>query len=326
MSKINNQLLINFRNLLEQNITNNNNNFEEQNNETKTSKFIFLMFFDLIIFCGLTYTTYNYSQKLYTEEQKPEVFKIKFMKWLVVANAVRALSIFFIILFGNPNENNSISWLNTLLHVGPAFLFVSSYMYLATFLIDLYYSIIEYNNHLLKPSLYLLVIGGYSILGLLAIITFLSGTYISFYFISEFLMAILYLILGTVIIYYGRKVSIDLVSKNLGTFDLSNEGEMGKKLSIISNSIGFLFILKGVTGVLTGGNFLTPTKFINIYDFFWFLILEIFPTVIFIEISKKKDQNDKQNYNESFRKSSVYEMELNDSQNRDSSYKAPYIL
>jgi hypothetical protein len=322
MSKINNQLIINLINIFQQNITNNNDNEEITKIETKSSKFLFLMFFDLIIFCALTYTTYNSSKKLNenNENKKTEDFKPNFMKWLVVANGVRSLSIFFIMLFGNPNENNSISWLNSLLHVGPAFLFVSSYMYLATFLADLYYKNIDYNNHLLKPSLSLLVSGGYFILGFLAIITFLFRNYILFYFISEFLMAVLYLILGTIIIYFGRKVSIIIVSKNQG---ISDEKEMGNKLSILSNSIGFLFILKGISGVLTGGNFLTPSKYPNIYDFFWFLILEICPTVIFIEISKNKESNN--NDNENRRESSVYEMELNESLNRDSSYKPPNI-
>jgi hypothetical protein len=320
MSKINNQLIINLIKIFQQNITNSNDNEESSELETKSSKFLFLMFFDLIIFCALTYTTYNSSKKLNEDEnKKSEDFKPNFMKWLVVANGVRSLSIFFIMLFGNPNENNSISWLNSLLHVGPAFLFVSSYMYLAIFLADLYYKNIDYSNHLLKPSLSLLVTGGYFFLGFLAIVTFLFKNYILFYFISEFLMAVLYLILGTIIIYFGRKVSIIIDSKNQG---ISDEKEMGNKLSILSNSIGFLFILKGISGVLTGGNFLTPSKYPNIYDFFWFLILEICPTVIFIEISKNKETN---NENENRRESSVYEMDLNESQNRDSSYKPPNI-
>ena len=95
---------------------------------------------------GLTYQTYSSSKKLNSEQENPEDFRPKFIKWLVLANGVRTLSLIFIIAFGNPNGNNATSWLNAIFHVDPAFLFVSSYMYLATFLGDLYYSNIEYNS------------------------------------------------------------------------------------------------------------------------------------------------------------------------------------
>ena len=109
------------------------NTTSEEISEKKKQKFLWLLFFDLIIFISLTYTTYTSSKNLENEEQIDENsdFRPKFIKWLVVANGVRSLSLIFILLFGNPNGNNAISWLNSILHVGPAFLFVSSYMYLS---------------------------------------------------------------------------------------------------------------------------------------------------------------------------------------------------
>lgn len=85
---------------------------------------------------------------------------------------VRALSLVFIILLHNSSGNNPSSWFNYACHVVPAFVFVSAYMYLVTFLADLYYSNIEYNNHLAKPALLLIVVSAYIILALMALITF----------------------------------------------------------------------------------------------------------------------------------------------------------
>ena len=297
-------------------------NTTDTSEETSSSdKYLWFLILDLLIFMGLTYQTYSSSKKLNTEQENPEDFRPKFIKWLVLANGVRTLSLIFIIAFGNPNGNNATSWLNAIFHVGPAFLFVSSYMYLATFLGDLYYSNIEYNNHLMKPALVLIVSGGYCVLVILALVTFIFSAYSAFYFISEFLMALLYLVLGSLTIYYGRQVSLIFKSRTQNQFDSSNE--MSSKLTILSYSIGGLFLLKGLSGLLTGITILDPTKYPNIYDFFWFLILEIAPTVIFIYVGKKKDPN----VTETPRQSSVYEMEYSnrDSSRPSNSYRPPFV-
>ena len=319
ISQIINQTIITYLQTLKSLQTNTTDNSEIETPEKKKTKFLWLLFFDLLIFLSLTYTTYTSSKKLENEEQSDENsdFRPKFIKWLVVANGIRSLSLIFILLFGNPNGNNAISWLNSILHVGPAFLFVSSYMYLATFLVDLYYTNIEYNNHLMKPFLGLMVGGGYLVLIFLALITLIAKAYLTFYYISEFLMAVLYLVLGSMIIYFGRQVSFIFESKTQNKFDPSND--MSHKLSILSNSIGGLFVIKGITGVLTGGNFLTISSYPNIYDFFWFLILEIAPTVIFIMIARKKEISGE-------RLSSVYEMDISrDSQRESQSYRPPFV-
>ena len=289
--------------------------------EPTANKYLWLLVFDLLIFISLTITTYTSSKKLNSEQENPDDFRPKFIKWLVLANGVRALSLIFILAFGNPNGNNASSWLNSIFHVGPAFLFVSSYMYLATFLGDLYYSNIEYNNHLMKPFLVVIVSGGYLVLIILALITFIFSAYSAFYFISEFLMALLYLVLGSLTIYYGRQVSLIFQAKTQNKFDTTNE--MSNKLSILSYSIGGLFLVKGLSGLLTGITILDPTKYPNVYDFFWFLILEIAPTVIFILVGRKKEAGT----TETPRQSSVYEMEYSnrDSERQSTSYRPPFV-
>jgi hypothetical protein len=78
----------------------------------------------------------------------------------------------FVIALGNMSGNNPTSWLNYVLHVVPSIVFVSSYMNLVTFLADLYYSHSNYNNHLAKPAMILVVVCSYILLTFMALITF----------------------------------------------------------------------------------------------------------------------------------------------------------
>lgn len=299
-------------NLLQNNVTNNNTS-PYISKENENDGFLFLLLFDLLIFCSLTYTTYTSSKKLENENLSPEDFRLNFIKWLVLANGLRTLSLIFILIISNPNGNNGISWINSLLHIGPAFVFVSSYMYLAIFFSDIYYTTIEYTNHLLRPALTIIINGGYTLLGLIALITLVSRSFKIFFYISELLMAILYLVLGSVIIYFGKKVSeIFKIKSQQNNFD-SNERD--NNLGFLSYSIGGLFLLKGVSGVIGGLGAYDPPNH-NIYDFFWFLILEVLPTVIFIYISKNKESS---NINDTPRST---EFELGSQ--RNTSYRPPF--
>ena len=133
--------------ILESNITNSNNITNNDTSpytseENENEGYLYLLIIDLLIFSSLTYTTYNSSKKVEIEEMKiaktekednSQQFRSYLMKWLVIANALRTLSLIFIIIISNPNGNNGISWINSVLHVVPAFVFVTSYIYLAIF-------------------------------------------------------------------------------------------------------------------------------------------------------------------------------------------------
>ena len=293
----------------------NNDTLPFVSKENQNEGYLFLLLFDLLIFCSLTYTTYTSSKKLEKESLNPEDFRLNFIKWLVLANGLRTLSLIFILIISNPNGNNGISWINSILHIVPAFVFVSSYMYLATFFSDIYYSTIDYRNHLLRPALTIIINGGYLLLALIALITLIARTYKAFFYISELLMALLYLVLGSVIIYFGKKVSEIFKSKSQqNNFDTSDRD---KNLGFMSFSIGGLFLLKGVSGVLGGLGAYDPPNH-NVYDFFWFLVLEVLPTVIFIYVSKNKDSN---NNNDSPR-STINEFEMGSQ--RNTSYRPPF--
>ena len=282
--------------------------------ENQNEGYLFLLLFDLLIFCSLTYTTYTSSKKLERESLNREDFRPNFIKWLVLANGLRTLSLIFILIISNPNGNNGISWINSVLHVSPAFVFVSSYMYLATFFSDIYYTTIDYRNHLLRPALTIIINGGYIFLGLIALITLFCRAYKLFFYFSELLMALLYLVLGSIIIYFGNKVSeIFKSSPQQNNFE-SNERD--NNLGFMSFSIGGLFLLKGISGVVGGLGAYDPPNH-NVYDFFWFLILEVLPTVIFIYTTKNKDNN-----NNDTSRSSINELEIGSQ--RNTSYRPPF--
>lgn len=152
-------------------------------------------------------------------------------------------------------------------------------MSLVTLLADTYYSYSNYNNHLAKPGLLLVVVIGYILLALLALITFgnqiwfyilAAKAFKSFAYLSEFLIGLVYLILGTMIIYYGEKIALVVMSRQYNTFDPSND--MSYKLRILSLSIGGLFLLKSLSGLLTGLKFFDDFYPVsigpNIWDFF----------------------------------------------------------
>lgn len=55
------------------------------------------------------------------------------------------------------------------------------------------------------------------------------------------------------IIYYGEKIALVVINRQYNTFDPSND--MSYKLRILSVSIGGLFLLKSLAGLLTGLQF-----------------------------------------------------------------------
>ena len=313
LSSFKNIVLINNQSSISQNDT-----IPIVSKENQNEGYLFLLVFDLLIFCSLTYTTYTASKKLERENLKPDDFRLNFIKWLVIANGLRALSLIFILIISNPNGNNGISWINSLLHVGPAFVFVSSYMYLATLFSDIYYTTIDYKNHLLRPALTIIINGGYMFLGLIALITLFCRAYKIFFYISELLMALLYLVLGSVLVYFGNKVSEIFKAKSQQNFLESSESE--NNLGFMCVCIGGLFLLKGVSGVLGGVGAFDPPNH-NVYDFFWFLILEVLPTIIFIYTSKNKDKG---KVNGNIDKSNTSMNEIDIESQRNTSYRPPF--
>lgn len=143
--------------------------------DNKHPEYLWLLSFDLIVFVFLTWLSYNASKK---EQKKPlshmhfQDFKAKFIQGLVISNGIRSISLLIIILTSNDTGDNATAWINYVAHAIPAFCFVSAYMCLVIFFADTYFSTASYNNHLVKPALFMLAISCYVIVALMALITF----------------------------------------------------------------------------------------------------------------------------------------------------------
>jgi hypothetical protein len=87
-------------------------------------------------------------------------------------------------------------------------------------------------------------------------------------------MAVVYMILGAMTVYYGEKISELFALKNSRSYDPSSN--VGQKLRTLSVSIGCLFLLKSLCGLLTSlhifGDFYPVSIGANIWDFFVFII------------------------------------------------------
>ena len=83
-------------------------------------------------------------------------------------------------------------------------------------------------------------------------------------------MALVYMILGTMIVYYGEKISDLFNIKNSRSYDPSND--IGKKLRLLSLSIGGIFLFKSLCGYLTAlhcfGDVFPVSVGANVWDFF----------------------------------------------------------
>lgn len=82
-------------------------------------------------------------------------------------------------------------------------------------------------------------------------------------------MAVVYCILGSMIVYYGNKIANLFAIKNYRANDSNND--IGQKLQILSLSVGGLFLLKSLCGLLTAFHFFDdfyPVSIgANIWDF-----------------------------------------------------------
>lgn len=291
--------------------------------ENENQGYLYLLIIDLLIFASLTYFSYITSKRAEIEETKrvkpsdenyTEPFQLYFFKWLVIANALRSLSLIFIIIISNPNGNNGVSWVNSILHVVPAFVFVTCYIYLTLLLSEEYYKKIDYKSLILRPLLTIMINSSYFFLAIIAIITLFVRAFKAFFYISELLMALLYLVLGSTIIYFGKKFSEVLKDRN-------NYENMAynKNLRILFFSIGSLFLLKGISGILEGIGAYSPPNH-NVFDFFWFLILEILPTIILLYGGQNlKEFN---NTNDISRNSTLNENDV--ASQRSTSYRPPF--
>lgn len=182
------------------------NSVDIDNYSVHHSNYLFLLFFELIAFLTLFFIAYQALKKLRLKLSRNDDPKFKIVNGLIAANGFRAVSLIIVIILENNSGNSPTAWMNYLAHVLPSMMFVSAYMALLYLLIDYYYSLKNEINHLIQPILRIVVVCGYIIIAIIALISFASKQFKMFMYFSEFIIGVVYIITSSMIIYYGRLI------------------------------------------------------------------------------------------------------------------------
>lgn len=181
---------------------------------TKHPQQLSLLFIDLVLFLMLFFITYNKIKKLKKELKKDNDPKYKVANVLIAANGIRAVSLIIVIILENNSGNNKLSFVNYIAHVIPSLSFVSAYIILIYMLSKYYYDLEEKENHFLNPVLKISLFGCYLIITIVALYSLISNKYKTFMYISEFIIGFIYIIISSVLIYYGQLVGNYLSLRN----------------------------------------------------------------------------------------------------------------
>jgi len=251
------------------------------------SEYLYLLFIDLVAFLALFFLAYNSLKKLKIRLEREDDPKFKIVNGLIAANGLRALSLIVVIVLENNSGNSPTAWVNYLAHVVPSLTFVSAYMALIYLLADYYYTLKDETNHIVYPILRIIVVSGYIVIALIALISFASKQFKMFMYSSEFVIGVVYIITSSMIIYYGQLIGNFFLEKYKYETRISTS-----KIHLITRLVGGLFFLKGVFGLITAFRVfddIYPTYFgANVWDFMMMLITEISPTFVFVALSSRK--------------------------------------
>jgi hypothetical protein len=100
-------------------------------------------------------------------------------------------------------------------------------------------------------------------------IKLVSKDFKTFAYWSEFLIGLLYFILGTMILYYGQKLHKDMETDD---FERPSVNDTKNKFTMISMGTGILFLIKGFFGLISAfhlfGDIYPLFIGANVWDFF----------------------------------------------------------
>lgn len=178
---------------------------------------IYLLIIDLVAFIALTILCY-YSKKRIEENteisEDENGLKIQFIRTLISANILRAISLIIIISIENNSGNNPTGWINFIVHAVPTMLFCSAYMVIVIILANAYYKMRDQTNFVVEASLKTIIVIGYVLLAIVALVTFTTKNFKTFAYISVFVIGIIDICIGSMIIYYGQLMTRISEEKN----------------------------------------------------------------------------------------------------------------
>lgn len=198
-------------------IVNNDNilniDFSENYKHDLHSENLYLIFIDLLAFIYLFFLSYQALKKLKIKLAREDDVKIKLVNGIIFANGIRAISLIIVIILENNSGNSPTAWINYVAHVIPSMFFVSAYMALIYLLADYFYFMKNETNHVVFPTLRIIVVSGYIIIAMIAIISFGSKQFKMFMYQSEFVIGVVYIIVSSMIIYYGQLIGNFFIEK-----------------------------------------------------------------------------------------------------------------
>lgn len=189
---------------------------------------LYLLVLNLLIFIALFFLAYHSLKAVKKKLGRENDQKIKIANGFVFANGVRAFSLIIVILLENNSGDSPTAWINYLAHVVPSMMFLSGYMGLVNLLVEYYYLFKNQSNHLVNLILRVIVVFGYFLIAMIALISFAFQSFKSFAYNSEFVIGVVYIAIGTMFVYYGNKIVAFL--RELNKYEVS---ETAPKVSFI---------------------------------------------------------------------------------------------
>ncbi len=266
---------------------------------TYHEKYISLLFILFFCFGFLAYFLFNLSKKFLINgekffDSKAISQKYSITKNLAIACLLRCASITYIIICENKTGYDILSFFNYLCHLIPSFIFITIFYYYIQFLIEKYYEMLTKKNQIFfAPTIQFFLYLIFAIVSLIGIACLSTRKFKVFYYMSDCILCILCMILGTIYLIYGCKIAG--YYSNYTYLDSQEKFLIYQRILLISSIVGCTHLIRGfINFFISIGWFkeIYPTFMeVNIWDFLVFFTCECISSLV-IGFSKKDKRRD----------------------------------
>ena len=262
-------------------------------------KYISLLFILFFCFGFLAYFLFNLSKKFLLNgekffDSKAISQKYSITKNLSIACLLRCASVIYIIICENKTGYDILSFFNYLCHIIPSFIFITIFYYYIQFLIEKYYEMITKKNQIFfAPTIQFFLYLIYAIVSLIGVACLSTRKFKVFYYMSDCILCILCMILGTIYLIYGCKIAS--YYSNYTYLDSQEKFLIYQRIVLISSIVGSTHLIRGfINFFISIGWFkeIYPTFMeVNVWDSLVFFTCECISALV-IGFSKKEKKRD----------------------------------